>query len=106
MPAKYAVLANAADHIDDLEHKRLTDSERKALDEELVDFLLQEFSENGKRDRFIKEQIENAKPIAVARIQTRQNHYHVVQFSNRIELHCEPKIFQSSPIKKYINRLY
>ncbi len=106
IPNKFAVLKNATDYLDDLDYKRLSTTEREALNGQLLIHLLKEFIKDSKQNVLLKERLRGANPIVVVRIQTRSAHYFAVQFSNGIEIICEPGLFQLSPIKKRIKRLY
>lgn len=80
MPAKYNIITNATDFLDDLEHKRLSSTERTALDQELIKLLFKDFTIKSKKDKLLLPYLQKTKPVAVARIQTRDRKYYVVQF--------------------------
>lgn len=105
IPEKFGVIKNATDFLDDIENKRLTETERRALNEELTKLLFAEFVKDAKSKTIMRDILKDAHPVFVAKIQTREHHYYVVRFSNKIELKCSHDLYNSAPIKKTIKRL-
>lgn len=106
MPLKYGIIKNATDFLDELEKKRLNSTERESLNQELIRLLFKEFIKDSKNNKLLLPYLQKAKPVSVARIQTRDKKYYVIQFANNTELVCSHALYNSSPLKKQINRLY
>jgi hypothetical protein len=106
MPAKFSIIENATDFLDDLEHKRLTKTERAALNEELTKLLFAELVDDARSKGIMRDILKEAHPVSVACISNRDHLYYVIQFSNKVELKCSHKQYNSAPVKKQIKRLY
>jgi CDGSH-type Zn-finger protein len=106
IPKRYSSILDIAELIDDLDHKRLSDTERRVLNEKLLSNQVQHFLRKKCGDSKFKPFLTGTHPVKVQRIETRYLHYHVIRMANGHELRCPAEVFRSSPIKETIKRLY
>lgn len=107
IPEKYKDIANITDYLDNEFSPRLTKTERKALDQELLKIYLAGFFESIKRTNpAVAEMLGKTEPVTVRKIQRRNDSYWVVRTSNGIEIRCSKLLWSQSPVKEEIKRLY
>ena len=101
IPKKYQQITNITDHLEDFEFIRLSDIERKALDQEL--FRLE--SENflmylNFSDPLVFEQVKDAKPVGAGKVKDADGQtITVLVMSNNLHVRCEEHIYTLSPVK-------
>lgn len=106
IPTEFETIENIGDYLEDLDKKRLTDSERENLQGALLRLYLKVFMAKVNRNALLRPIINGAFPSAVIQVRTKDRLYHAVQFDNGVEVKCKQKIYLNSPVKKTINRLY
>ncbi len=106
VPKKFNNISNITDHLEDFENKRLTENERNYLNTELTKLILNEFSDKKKKSYKLKQILKDAHPETAIEITTREKKYWVIKFTNGAEILCSHKLFNQSPQKKKIKRLY
>ena len=106
IPEKFSSIENVTDYLDDPEHKRLTESEREALNRELLSRHLEAYICRQKKDIHLKRFMGKTEPVTVLRIETRSHHYHAIKMANGTELKCPAELYRISPLKETVKRLY
>lgn len=106
IPERYSNIENLPELLDDFDHKRLSESERRALDEKLLGAQVSNFLEKKQANTKLKPFLNGTHPVKVQRIVTRDLHYHVIRMANGHELRCPAELYRSSPIKETVKRLY
>lgn len=106
IPAHFAGIENLEDYIDDLEKKRLSETERQQLNAVLMRERMIEFINSISEDPKLKEHITKTEPRTAACVQTRSDRYYVIIFDNKKEVRCDINTYNAAPIKTTIKRLY
>lgn len=106
IPKKFQEIPNLGDLLEDFDCKRLTSSERKALERALLRKHLDDFINGLLEDPRIEPYIKRSKPLAVLNIKTRISNYTSVRFDNDMEVECPNELYLTSPIKKEVVRIY
>ncbi len=106
IPARYMVIDNIEDYIDDLHSPRLSVTERENLDIQLMQTRLAETIAEIRNTPGLSELVQASEPVQAVRVKTRTETYHVLRFANGNEVRCKPLQYKASPVKATINRLY
>jgi hypothetical protein len=106
IPAKYTVIKDIENYIDDIHHRRITPTERKNLDIQLIRTIMAEFTEGIKNTPGLRDIINIAEPMKAMKITTKYEIYYAIRFANGKEVRCKYAHYNSSPIKEEIKRLY
>lgn len=106
IPKEFRIIPNLGDFLEDLEHKRLTDSERENLRGELLRLYLESFVKEKLQDYKLKPYIREANPSTVIRVTTKHHTYYAVKFDNGVEVKCPRSIFMAAPVREEVTRLY
>lgn len=106
IPKKFYPIRNLEDFLDDLEHRRLSDTERENLKKELLRLHLENFLKEKNYDSNLRPYINGANPLVVLLVRTKHSEYAAVRFDNGIEVRCPKQLYTESPNKKEIKRLY
>lgn len=106
IPKEFEQIPNVGDYLTDLEHKRLTDSERETLKRVLLGLYLEDFVAEVSKNHKLKPYINGSDPSAVLRVRTQKQNYWAVRFSNGVEVKCTKELFVNAPYKEDIARLY
>jgi hypothetical protein len=106
IPIKYKCLENIEDYIDDLHHARLTVTERENLNIQLLRHKMSDIIAEIRSTPGLRDIIQIAEPVVAMKVNTRNETYHIIRFSNGKEVRCKASLFKGSPVKETINRLY
>lgn len=106
IPKRYEEIPDVDAYIDDFDHMRLSEEERELLDRILLGIRLEKFTNEMKANYIYRDRIADSYPDVAVKIQTRNNgSYHVVRYSNKVELRCNSKLLSQLPVEVE-NRLY
>ena len=103
VPAKYAGL-DICVYLEDIDHIRLSESERKNLDIALLDNEIDELKACVK-DTVLWDRVQYAAPVVAVAVQTKHELYYIIRFSCNVELRCSAQLFKTFPVKEQIKRL-
>lgn len=106
IPKKFSTIEDIHELLDDFEYKRLTESERLAMNERLLSKQVAHFLEKKKSKGWLKIFIKDTHPLKVLRIETRDAHYYTIRMANGSELKCPAELYRISPLKETVKRLY
>lgn len=106
IPTKYSEIDNIEDLIDDLHHRRMSKTERENFDLQLMKIKMASFITGVRNTPGLRDIIQIAEPIKAVKVTNLQETYYVIRFGNGKEIRCKASIYQSSPIKDEIKRLY
>lgn len=106
IPKKFSTIEDIHELLDDFEYKRLTESERRAMNEKLLNRQVSHFLEMKKKEGRLKRFIKDTHPVKVLRIETRDVHYYSIKMANGNELKCPAELYRISPLKETVKRLY
>lgn len=104
IPAKFNVIENITDYLEDFEHKRLTEGERETLDYALFAQEASKFIEELKeKEKLVYEFCCNTKPASTMKVITSDEQvYYALRMSNNLSIRCDEALYRLSPIRNKI----
>lgn len=105
VPKRYEEIPEFENYLDDFDHVRLSEEERELLDKILFGIRAEQFTLDMKKNYLYRDQIKDSYAESVKKVVTKHNHYHIIVYSNGLELKCSSELAKGIPVEK-IKRLY
>lgn len=104
IPVKYRHISNITDYLEDFDHLRLSDDERKSLEHALFVQAASGFIASlAQNEHLVHEHVGNAHPVYAVKADTSDGQtYYALKMSNNVSVRCSEDIYRMSPIKQNI----
>ena len=102
LPDKYCVIDNITDHLEDFEHIRLTDAERKHLDNALfMEYYSRLINYLTEDDQELYEKVKDSLPMYAVKFKANdQRTIFIIRTDNNILLKCYKQLYELCPNKR------
>jgi hypothetical protein len=104
IPARYLIIENITDYLENFEEHRLTEAEREYLDEALFKQAACKFIETlEKTNPLVFDQVKDSKPTHAVQFRSGSGEvFYALRMMNGINVRCIPEVFKLSHVKERI----